>query len=70
MEEIAASLRSGLGIDDVSLKKALVGAPDGRLDDLEAAVSRVQDMLFGTLPELAPTVPWRQLVVHLAQWRR
>lgn len=25
-------------------------------------------MLFGTFPKLAPSGPWRQAVVHLAQW--
>lgn len=37
-EQIAASLRSGLGIDDAGLRKALAGHLAGRLDDLEAAM--------------------------------
>lgn len=68
VEEVVAGLRSGLGIDDAGLRKALANHLTARLDDLEAAVSRVEGLLFGTLPELAPSVPWRQLVVHLAQW--
>jgi len=68
VEQIAVCLRSGLGIDDAGLKKALAAHLTARLDDLDAAVSRVQDMLFGTLPGLIPSVPWRQMVVHLAQW--
>jgi hypothetical protein len=68
VEQIAASLRSGLGIDDTALKEALATHLTARLDDLDAAVSRVEGLLFGTLPELAPSGPWRQLVIHLAQW--
>jgi hypothetical protein len=68
VEQVAAGLRSGLGIDDVGLRKALAGHLTARLDDLDAAVSRVEGLLFGGLPEIAPLVPWRQLAVHLAQW--
>ena len=46
-----------------------LGILSAHLDALEATVSRVRDLLFGTLPELAPRLPWRQLVVHLAQWK-
>jgi hypothetical protein len=67
-EQIAASLRSDLGIDDAGLKGALSAHLTSRLDDLDAAISRVEDTLFGTLPQLAPSGPWRQAVVHLAQW--
>lgn len=67
-EQIAASLRSDLGIDDAGLKGALSAHLTSRLDDLDAAISRVEDTLFGTLPQLAPSGPWRQVVVHLAQW--
>ena len=68
VEQIAASLRSGLGIDDAALKKALTAHLTARLDDLDMAISRVEGLLFGALPELAPSDPWRQLVIHLAQW--
>jgi hypothetical protein len=68
VEQVAAGLRSGLGIDDAGLRKALAGHLAARLDDLDAAVSRVGGLLFGGLPEIAPSVPWRQLIVHLAQW--
>jgi hypothetical protein len=67
--EITAWLRAGLGIDDVSLREALSAHLEARLDALEATVSRARDLLFGTLPEIATTLPWRQLVVHLAQWK-
>jgi hypothetical protein len=67
--EIAAGLRTGLGIDDDSLGEALFAHLTSRLDALEATVSRVGELLFGALPELAPALPWRQLVVGLAQWK-
>lgn len=69
VEQIAAGLRSGLGIDDAGLKGALAEHLTARLDDLDATVSRVQGLLFGGLPELVPSKPWRQLVIHLAQWK-
>jgi hypothetical protein len=68
VEQVTAGLRCGLGIDDAGLMEALAGHLSARLDDLDAAVSRVQGLLFGDLPEHAPSVPWRQLVIHLAQW--
>lgn len=35
---------------------------------METPPARVGDTLFGTLPQIAPSGPWRQAVVHLAQW--
>lgn len=68
--QIAATLRSGLGIDEASLREALVGHLTGRLDDLEETISRAEKSLFGTIAELAPSGPWRQAIVHLAQWQK
>jgi hypothetical protein len=64
--QVAASLQSGLGIDDAGIKETLSAHLAARLDDLDAVVSRIQEMLFGELPQLAPAGPWRQLVIHLA----
>lgn len=68
VEQVTAGLRSGLGVDDAGLMEALAGHLTARLDDLDAAASRVEGLLFGDLPQHASSVPWRQLVVHLAQW--
>jgi hypothetical protein len=68
-ERIAATLRSGLGIDDARLKEALAAHLTARLDDMDAAIQRAEDALFGTLPEFTPSGPWRQAVVHIAQWK-
>ena len=68
--QIAATLRSGLGIDEASLREALVGHLTGRLDDLDETISRAESSLFGTIAELARSGPWRQAIVHLAQWRK
>lgn len=67
-EQIAAVLRSDLGIDDSGLKGVLSAHLTSRLNELDAAIARVGDTLFGTLLQLAPSGPWRQAVVHLAQW--
>jgi hypothetical protein len=67
-EQIAASLRSSLGIDDVGLKKALAAHLTGRLDDLDESISRAERSLFGGIAEIAPSGRWRQAIVHLAQW--
>jgi hypothetical protein len=67
-EQIASILRSDLGIDDAGLKAALSAHLTSRLNELDAAIARVRDTLFGTLPQIAPSRPWRQAVVHLAQW--
>jgi hypothetical protein len=68
--QIAATLRTGLGIDDASLKEALVGHLTGRLDDLDETISRAERSLFGVIAELAPSGPWRQAITSLAQWEK
>lgn|GEM_PF-3555042 len=68
--QIAATLRSGLGIDEGSLKAALADHLTGRLDDLDETISRAERSLFGAIAELAPSGPWRQAIVHLAQWEK
>jgi hypothetical protein len=68
-EQIAASLRAGLGIDDAGLKKALTTHLIGRLDDLDETISRAERSLFGTIAKVIPSGPWRQAIVHLAQWK-
>ena len=67
-EQIAATLRAGLGIDETSLKEALADHLTGRLDDLDETISRVESSLFGAIGELAPSGPWRQAIISLAQW--
>lgn len=69
VEQIAASLRAGLGIDDASLRKLLAEHLTARLDDLDAAISQAVDALFGEVSALVPTGPWRRAVVHHAQWK-
>lgn len=66
--QIAAVLRSHLGIDDDGLKAVLSAHLTSRLSELDAAIARVRETLFGTLPQIAPSGPWGQAVVHLAQW--
>lgn len=68
--QIAAVLRSRLGIDDVSLKEALVSHLTGRLDDLYETISRSQRALYGAVIKLAPSGPWRKATIHLAQWEK
>ena len=68
--QIVASLRSGLGIDDVGLRKALGAHLTGRLDDLDETISRGEKSLFGAIAEIAPSGPWRQAIVHFAQWEK
>jgi hypothetical protein len=67
-EQIAASLRADLGIDDAGLKKILAMHLTSRLDDLDETISRAGQILFGAIAEVAPSGPWRQATVHLAQW--
>jgi hypothetical protein len=67
-EQIAASLRADLGIDDVGLKKILAAHLTSRLDDLDETISRAERSLFGAFVEVIPSGPWRQAIVHLAQW--
>jgi hypothetical protein len=69
VEQIAAGLRSGLGIDDAGLGKLFAEHLTARLDDLDAAISWAVDMLFGELPEGVPSGPWRRAVIHHAQWK-
>jgi hypothetical protein len=64
---IAAQLRSGLGIDEETLKGTLITHLSGRLDELEANIAWTQRMLFGGLPDLMPSAPWSDGIVHLAQ---
>jgi hypothetical protein len=66
--QIAAVLRSELGIDDTGLRTAIITHLTTRLDALEATLAQIQDMLFGGLPELAPSGPWRKAAIHAAQW--
>jgi len=68
--QIAATLRAGLGIDKASLKEALVGHLTGRLDDLDESISRAESSLFAPFTELAPSGPWRQAIISLAQWEK
>jgi hypothetical protein len=68
--QIAATLRAGLGIDEPSLKEALAGHLTGRLDDLDETISRAESSLFGAIAELAPSGPWRQAIINLAQWEK
>lgn len=68
-EQIAASLRAGLGIDDTSIKNALTTHLSGRLDDLDKTISRAERTLFGAVAKVIPSGPWRQAIVHLAQWK-
>jgi hypothetical protein len=67
-EQIAASLRADLGIDDAGLKKILAMHLTSRLDDLDETISRAEQLLFGAIAEVVPSGPWRQATVHLAQW--
>jgi hypothetical protein len=69
-EQIAANLRSSLGIDDAGLKKALAAHLTGRLDDLDETISRAEKSLYGAIAEAVPSGPWRQAIVHLAQWEK
>lgn len=69
-EDIARSLRSVLGIDGAGFKKTLVTHLTSRLDDLEQMISSADDALFGEWAELMPTGPWRQAIIHLAQWEQ
>jgi hypothetical protein len=46
---IATTLRAGLGINEASLKEALVGHLAGRLDDLDETISRAESSLFGAI---------------------
>ena len=66
--QVAGILRSELGIDDAGLRTAIITHLTTRLDALDATLSQIQDMLFGGLPELSPSVPWRKAVIHAAQW--
>jgi hypothetical protein len=66
--QIAAALRSRLGIDDASLKEALVSHLTSRLDDLDETISRSERFLYGAVMKLAPSGPWRQATIHAAQW--
>jgi hypothetical protein len=66
--QIAASLRADLGIDDAGLKKILAAHLASRLDDIDEAISRAEQCLFGAIAEAAPSGPWRQATMHLAQW--
>jgi hypothetical protein len=68
--QIAAALRSGLGIDDASLKDALVRHITCRLDDLDAAISRSERALHGVVMKIAPSGPWRQATIKIAQWEK
>ena len=68
--QIAATLRAGLGIDEASLKEALADHLTGRLDDLDETISRAESSLFGAITELAPSGPWRQAIISLAQWEK
>lgn len=68
-EQIADSLRSGLGIDDAGLKEALTAHLTGRLDDLDGTISRAERSLFGAIAEAALSGAWRQAIIHLAQWK-
>lgn len=65
--QIAAGLRSDLGIDEVSLREILVAHLLSRLDDLYEAISRVENLLFAAGVELMPSGPWRRATIHLAQ---
>jgi hypothetical protein len=67
-QQIAASLRADLGIDDAGLKKILAAHLASRLDDMDETISRVEQCLFGAIAEAAPSLPWRQATIHLAQW--
>ena len=46
--------------------------PNGPLprggDDLDETISRAESSLFGAIAELAPSGPWRQAIISLAQW--
>ena len=64
---IARQLRSGLGIDNISLKQILIAHLSSRLDELEANISHVEQALFGPHREKEPSRPWRNLVIQLAQ---
>lgn len=68
--QIAATMRAGLGIDEASLKEALVAHLTGRLDDLDETISRAESSLFGAIAELAPSGPWRKSIISLAQWEK
>jgi len=68
-EQIAASLRADLGIDDASLKKILAAHLTSRLDDLDETISRAEQWLFGAIAEVIPSGPWRRATLHLAQWQ-
>ena len=67
-QQIAASLRADLGIDNAGLKKILAAHLTSRLDDLDETISRAKQLLFGAIAEAIPSGPWRQATVHLAQW--
>jgi hypothetical protein len=69
-EEIARDLRSGLGIDGAGFKESLVAHLSSRLHDLDQTISTAQDALFGAWAEVMPTGPWRQAIIHLAQWEK
>jgi hypothetical protein len=66
-ETIAAQLRSELGIDEETLKRTLITYLTSRLEQLGTSISYVQQMLFGGLPDLLPSAPWSDGIVHLAQ---
>jgi hypothetical protein len=55
---------------EASLKEALAGHLTGRLDDLDETISRAESSLFGAIAELAPSGPWRQAIISLAQWEK
>jgi hypothetical protein len=57
-QQIAASLRADLGIEDAGLKEILATHLTSRLDDLDESISRAQKLLFGAIAEAAPAGPW------------
>lgn len=67
-EQITASLRADLGIDDVGLKTILAAHLTSRLDELDETISRAERSLFGEIAEVVPQGPWRQATIRLAQW--
>jgi hypothetical protein len=64
---IAAQLRAGLDTDDSTLRQTLITHLTSRLDDVEVNLAYAEQAMFAVMLELAPTGPWREVVVRLAQ---
>jgi hypothetical protein len=54
----------------IGTDKALAAHLTGRLDDLDETISRAERSLFGSIAEVVPSGPWREAIVHLAQWEK